>query len=89
MNYQKDLTEKKLLELNFKKKNVSPEEAGDDEGYYYFTYDLFNAECLITQADNERDNEFYSVEFLNMPDAGKFWNSNQIIRIIQSIKGGF
>lgn len=84
----KDLTEKKLQELGFKKQVVTPEEAGEPEGYHFFTYELFNQECLISQGNDEIDAIFYYVKFLNMPSAGKFWNSHDVRKLIEHINSG-
>lgn len=80
---KKNLTEEKLIELNFKKNYVTPEESGDPEGYHYFSYELGNGECLLTQTDDETDGEFYSVEFLTIPDIGKFWDYKDVRDLIE------
>ena len=84
----KVLTENKLIELGFKKIYVTSEESGDENDFYYFNYDLYNSESLISEAYDESDGYFYSVEFLNMPDAGKFWNSDLVLDIINSLNKG-
>lgn len=83
----RDLTKEKLISLGFEKNIVTPEEAGDMKGFYYFSYPLFNSEVLIS-CDNESitDDKKYYVEFLTMPDAGKFYNSEEIIKIVKAIK---
>lgn len=82
---KKDLTEDKLLELGFKKITVTPQESGYYKTFYYFVYDLFNGECLLTD-DEIGDDDLFSVSFLGMSDAGKFWNSDDVKDIIKSIK---
>lgn len=82
----KNITEKDLLAMGFEKIQVTPEESGDPEGYYYFCYELGNGECLLTQANKERDAIFYSVEFLNIPDLGKFWQSFDVRSLIEILK---
>jgi len=84
----KDLTDKKLLEIGFKKNNVTPEEAGTEFGYSYFTLELFSGECLLTQSNDECDGGLYYVTFLSMDGAGKFWNSDVIVEMVKLIKSG-
>ena len=83
---KRNLTEERLMSLGFKKVFVSPEEAGDDRGYHYFVYELFNGECLISQADNERKDEYYDIQFFHMIDAGYFTNEEDIVNLISAIE---
>lgn len=81
----KDLTEKKLLMLNFKKNHVTEEESGAN-AFNYFSYNLSNWDCLISCANDEVDeNGFYYVEFFNMGNIGKFWNSEDVQKLIEII----
>jgi hypothetical protein len=84
----KDLTEEKLVEIGFKKNNVTPEEAGSEFGYSYFTLELFNGECLLTQSDDECEDDLYFVTFLDMESAGKFWDSHIIVEMVKLLKSG-
>lgn len=54
------ITEELLHELGFNKVDVSPEEAGDDRGFYYYCLD-FDGITLITNSDDEA-NESGSLE---------------------------
>ena len=82
----KDIKENKLLEMGFEKVEVTPEESGDPEGYHYFCYELGNGECLLTQSNDEAVDGLYSVEFLTIPDIGKFWNSKDVRDLIETLK---
>ena len=82
----RDLDDKKLIELGFKLINVSPEEAGDEVGFCYYVYSLYNGEGLITQTDSERTDEFFDIEFVMMEDAGQYSNSVDVTKLINSIK---
>jgi hypothetical protein len=46
------ITEELLQELGFVKTDVSPEEAGDGRGFYYYSLD-FDGITLITNSDDE------------------------------------
>ena len=85
---ERDLTEEKLIELGFVKEVVEPEESLEDKPYYYYAYELYNGECLLTQSNDERKDEFYDVEFFMMENAGKFQNSVQLSDMIKMIKSG-
>lgn len=85
---QPDLTEEKLLKIGFEKFLEPAKETGNEHDYYYFTYELFNKECLITNANDETNNGLYEVTIFNMPDAGVFDNEEQVINLIETIKSG-
>lgn len=82
----KDITELKLEKMGFKKEVVTPEESGDIKEFHYFSYELANGECLLSQSNDERDGEFYSVEFLHMPELGKFWSYKDVKKLIKILK---
>lgn len=88
MSATKDLTEEKLIELGFVKEVITKEESLEENDQHYFVYELFNGECLMTQTDQEREDEFYYVEFYVMEGAGKFWNYTQVETILRIIKSG-
>lgn len=61
------MTEQDLINLGFKKENVSAEESGAD-AYHYYTYDLSNTDlnfCLISPANDETKNDNWYVELFN------------------------
>jgi len=79
----KKLTEEQLVELGFKKAEVSAEESGEDIGYYYYTYELGNGECLLTNTNDDEDR--YFVEFLSIPDLGKFRDVENLKNLIDCL----
>jgi len=83
-----DITEEILKTLGFDKEVVSPEEAGDATGYYYFTYKLGDSECLISNANDEATNGFYSIEILSIPSLGKFRNEEDVKNLIICLEKG-
>lgn len=86
---ERNLTENILIELGFEKTIVPPEEAGDERGYYYFTYELYNGNCLISNSDDMCDNNgCYDITIFNMEDAGIFDNIDVVENLIKAIKTG-
>lgn len=61
------MTEQDLINLGFKKENVSVEESGAD-AYHYYTYDLSDNDlnfCLISSANDEAKDDNWYVELFN------------------------
>lgn len=54
------IKEKDLIELSFKQKYVTAEEAGTDNDYYYYTLKIEDL-CLITGANDEVENDNWKV----------------------------
>ena len=66
MEEEKKLTEEVLLNLGFEKNIVSAEESGNEIGYFYFTLELKNRECLISDANDEAEkNGYFTVSLFN------------------------
>lgn len=82
---KKDLTEEKLLELKFKKNYVTAEESGDVP-YNYYTYELGSGECLISDTEDDVDeNGFYTVTFLSLE--GYYYHTfDQVDKLIKAIE---
>lgn len=57
------MKEKELVDLGFRRRNVSAEESGYDNDWYYYEYD-FNISnvCLITQANEEVKGDEWTIE---------------------------
>lgn len=81
----KDITEGVLRMIGFTKTNVSPEEAGDDKGYYYFTIEINNKCLLISNSNDEADNGHYSIEFFQYEGLSTT-NSVDLIDLIRVLK---
>lgn len=76
-----------LINLGFKRNDVSAEEAGTDVGYHYYSYE-FNEECvLITNASDENDGKFV-VEFFNMENSIQYTNFYDIKLLVELLKKG-
>lgn len=83
---KKDLTKEKLLKLGFKENVVTSEESNDKE-YRYYTLDLkvgYN-DCLISNADDEIENGFFTVNLFNS-DLGYCYNSQEVKNLYKTLK---
>jgi len=74
------MKEQDLIDLGFKRTDVTAEESGD-EAFYYYTYDIGNGVIsLITQSNDEvKDNDWHvevfddtSIRFETIEDITKF-----------------
>jgi len=77
------MKEKELIDLGFKKVIVPVEESGDFE-FYYFVYDFSDSLSLISNADNERIDGEFEIEFFNK-DEFSFNNVDDIKILIDVI----
>jgi hypothetical protein len=56
------MKEEDLIQLGFQRQGVSKEESGD-KAFYYYTYDIGNGTIsLITQSNDEVENDNWHVE---------------------------
>ncbi len=78
------LTEEHLVNLGFKRRDVSIEESGNDDAYYYFTYDI-GAFSLIT---SEGNSESMSVEIFDYTEfeIRDYETLVELINILNKIK---
>ena len=80
-----DISEGVLRILGFNKIIVNPEEAGNDVGYYYFTFEINDKCLLISNSNDEADNGHYSVEFFQHEGLSTT-NSVDLIDLIRVLK---
>ena len=66
------MKEQDLIDLGFKRYDVSAEESGDIP-FYYYTYEITNELCLISTDDGEAKQDGWSVHFF---DYDHIWFSN-------------
>lgn len=81
------MTEQDLINLGFKKENVSAEESGAD-AYHYYTYDLSDNDlnfCLISSANDEAKDDNWYVELFNF-DTMRMYNTNDVELFIALIE---
>lgn len=83
------MTEIELVDLGFKRVEISPEESGDGKGFYYYTYDLSENDYTFALMSNENDNTIngkWWVKFMEVDDY-TYFDKNVVSSIINSIKG--
>lgn len=54
------MKEKDLIELGFEREDVTAEDAGTENGFYYYTLEIEDL-SLITSADDEVENDNWKV----------------------------
>ena len=53
------MKEQELIKLDFERVDVSPEEAGDEKGFHYYTHNISDSRglCLISSSNDEAEAE--------------------------------
>ena len=82
------MTEQGLIKLDFKRVDVSPEEAGDENGFHYYTYDFSNSRglSLISNSNDEaKEDEQWSVQIFDYDDIS-FTDAERLLSFINIVK---
>ena len=82
------MTEQELIKLDFERVDVSPEEAGDENGFHYYTYDFSNNRglSLISNSNDEaKEDEQWSVQIFDYDDIS-FTDVERLLDFINIIK---
>lgn len=79
------MTEQDLIELGFKRVDVTAAESGYHEDWYYYDYDLKNHLSLISSDNNEAEKSGWYVEIFDV-NGIKFTNVNNLHNFIWLIK---
>jgi len=82
------MTEQELIRLDFERVDVSPEEAGDENGFHYYTYDFSdsNGLCLISSSNDEAEKEEqWSVQIFDYDDI-TFTDAERLLDFINILK---
>lgn len=58
------MKEQDLIDLGFKRNNISSEESGD-KPYFYFTYNITDELCLISTDNDEAESNGWYVELFD------------------------
>jgi hypothetical protein len=78
------MTEKELIDAGFKKIIVSEEESGMDYPYYFYSLDVTEGLCLISNADDEAKEGNYTVGNF---DCGLFTDKiEHVTELIKTLK---
>jgi hypothetical protein len=81
----KNITEKKLIELDFKRQD---EDSDQENPFYYYTIYIKDL-CLITNTNDECVNNKWYVELCEYPRVGKFRDIYKLygfIKILNSLR---
>jgi len=79
------MKEQDIVNLGFKRVDVTAEESGDG-AFYYYTYDLGNGTLsLISNANNEIIDGRWSIEIFE-DETIQFWGVSDLIKFIDVIK---
>ena len=78
------MKEQDLIDLGFKRTDVTEEESGDSP-FYYYTYDITNELCLISTDDGEAKKDGWSAEMFDY-DSIKFTNVEDLKILIDVIE---
>lgn len=79
------MKEQDIVDLGFKRVDVTAEESGDD-AFYYYTYDLGNGALnLISNANNEIIDGRWSIEIFE-DETIQFWDVSDLTKFIDVIK---
>ena len=82
------MTEQELIKLDFERVDVSPEEAGDENGFHYYTYDFSNNRglSLISNSNDEaKEDEQWSVQIFDYDDIS-FTDAERLLDFINILK---
>ena len=85
------MTEIELIDLGFKRNEVSQEESGTEKGFYYYTLDLNDVDddfCLISNEDDNTINGKWWVEFFNVEGGKQYFDKDTVKGIIDLIRNG-
>jgi hypothetical protein len=78
------MKEQDLIDLGFKRYDVSAEESGDIP-FYYYTYEITNELCLISSDNGVAEKDGWSVEMFDY-DGIKFNNVEDLKNLIDVIE---
>lgn len=80
------MTEKQLIELGFKREDVSAEESGN-KPYYYYSYSLNLSITFITQANDEVvDDNWYACEEDLSIGTDNYQDLKDFINVFEKVK---
>tara|TARA_R110000803_G_scaffold196252_1_gene259520 strand:- start:715 stop:990 length:276 start_codon:yes stop_codon:yes gene_type:complete len=81
------MKEQDIKDLGFRRVDVSPEEAGDDIGFYYYIYDIIQHMSLITSSNDEAVKEGeWIVEIFDVGEGLEFKQKEDVRAFIDLIE---
>jgi hypothetical protein len=79
------MKEQDLIDLNFDKIEVSREESGCDDGFYYYTYDFKHFSLITTSNDEILDDNSWYVEIFEYEDF-RFTDKEDLEKLIELLE---
>lgn len=79
------MKEQDLIDLNFDKIEVSPEESGCDDVFYYYTYDFKDFSLMTASKDEVLDENSWYVEIFDYEDF-RFNDKEDLEKLIELLE---
>ena len=80
------MKEKELIALGFNRKDVTAEESGEENDWYYYELDFANSHlCLISPSNDKVENDEWYVEMFD-DNTIRFTDSSDVMELIDLIK---
>lgn len=80
------MTEQDLIELGFNRNDITAEESGYQNDWYYYTYDFGNHLSLISSDNEEAQTKGWSVEIFDTEPLVRFTEADKVFEFISIIK---
>lgn len=85
-NFKQTMVEQDLIELGFKRVDVTAVESGYPEDWYYYTYDFTRGLSLISNDNEEAQLKGWYVEFFDTGTDIRFTSHTQLLDLIHIIE---
>jgi hypothetical protein len=76
------MTEQDIIKLGFERNDVTAEQSGYENDWYYYTYDFVSGLGLITPDNEEANKTGWFVEFFDTDDKIRFTNVKDVEDLI-------
>ena len=81
------ITEQDLIDIGFKKTDVTQEESGDDHDWYYYTFSVCQIDFITMESDKAANNDGgWVVEFFNSSPPIKIDNLETFKNLYNTLK---
>ena len=80
------MKEEDLISIGFERVDVTKEESGSPNDWYYYTYDLTQHFCLISSDNEEAEKDGWYVEFFEVENEIRFTNVRELAKLITLIE---
>jgi hypothetical protein len=80
------MKEQDLIALGFNRNDVTSEESGSPNDWYYYTYDFTEQLSLISIDSEEAEDKGWYVEFCDVQNEIRFTNIRELAKLITIIE---